>query len=116
MTDVLRGAGDLFLNRPIHGGGVWGPRSAHQGTLQVEGLRVLTQQHHVLLQVVEAAVLVVADALLGAGEAALSRAPWHPGSQPPKAGSQWNSLAVWTWGPSRGWWGRLPHPQAPSGQ
>ena len=71
-----------------------GPRTAHQGALQVEGLRVLTQQHHVLLQVVEAAVLVVADALLGAGEAALSRGPLAPGSQPPKVRSQWNSPAL----------------------
>ena len=78
MSDVLPGAGNLFLNRSIHGGGEWGPRTAHQGALQVEGLRVLTQQHHVLLQVVEAAVLVVADALLEAGEAALSRGPLAP--------------------------------------
>lgn len=47
----------------------------HQGALQVEGLSVLAQQHDVLLQVIEAAVLVVADALLWAvGKAAL---PWE---------------------------------------
>ena len=39
----------------------------HQGALQVEGLSVLAQQHDVLLQVIEAAILVVADALLWAG-------------------------------------------------
>lgn len=39
----------------------------HQGALQVEGLSVLAQQHDVLLQVIEAAILVVADALLRAG-------------------------------------------------
>lgn len=56
----------------------WGPpyqMPPHQGALQVEGLSVLAQQHDVLLQVIEAAVLVVADALLWVvGEAAL---PWE---------------------------------------
>ena len=61
------------------GVGEWGPRTTHQGALQVEGLCVLTQQHHVLLQVVEAAVLVVADALLWAGEVALSQGTLAPG-------------------------------------
>lgn len=36
----------------------------HQRPLQVEGLGVLTQQHHVLLQVVQAAVFVAPDPLL----------------------------------------------------
>lgn len=48
----------------------------HQGALQVEGLGVLAQQHDVLLQVIETAVLVVADALLWVvGEAALPQDP-----------------------------------------
>lgn len=48
----------------------------HQGALQVEGLSILAQQHDVLLQVVEAAVLVVADAFLRVvAEAALA---WDP--------------------------------------
>lgn len=37
---------------------------AHQGALEVEGLSILAQQHHVLLQVIEAAVLVISDAFL----------------------------------------------------
>ena len=41
----------------------------HQGALQVEGLGVLTQQHHVLLKVVQAAVLVAPDPLLVEGGA-----------------------------------------------
>jgi hypothetical protein len=40
---------------------------AHQGTLEVERLSVLAQQHHILLQVIEAAVLVVSDAFLWGG-------------------------------------------------
>lgn len=40
---------------------------AYQGTLEVECLSVLAQQHHVLLQVIEAAVLVVSDAFLWGG-------------------------------------------------
>lgn len=36
----------------------------HQRALQVESLGVLTQQHHILLQVVQAAVLMAADSLL----------------------------------------------------
>lgn len=43
---------------------------AHQGTLEVERLSVLAQQHHVLLQVIEAAVLVVSDAFLWGGREA----------------------------------------------
>ena len=43
---------------------------AHQRPLQVEGLGVLTQQHHVLLQVVQAAVLMAADPLLVGGRKA----------------------------------------------
>lgn len=53
------------------------PPCPHQGAFQVEGLRILTQQHDVLLQVVEATVLVVADALLqvGGGRSSLT---WGP--------------------------------------
>lgn len=52
------------------------PGGPHQGALQVEGLGVLAQQHDILLQVVETAVLVVADALLWVvGEAALPQDP-----------------------------------------
>lgn len=40
---------------------------AHQGTLKVECLSILAQQHHILLQVIEAAILVVADAFLWGG-------------------------------------------------
>lgn len=68
---------------------VWGPAvkvadwegaPPHQGAFQVEGLRVLAQQHDVLLQVVEAAVLVVADALLrGTREQPYRWAPPVPG-------------------------------------
>ena len=45
----------------------------HQGALEVEGLSILAQQHDVLLQVIEAAVLEVADAFLWVmGDAALA--------------------------------------------
>lgn len=44
-----------------------GREGAHQGTLEVERLSILAQQHHILLQVIEAAVLVVADAFLWGG-------------------------------------------------
>lgn len=44
------------------------PGFPYQGPLQIEGLGVLAQQHHVLLQVVKAPVLVVPDPLLGAGK------------------------------------------------
>lgn len=44
---------------------------AHQGTLEVECLSILAQQHHILLQVIEAAILVVADAFLWGGREAL---------------------------------------------
>lgn len=40
----------------------------NQRALQVESLGVLTQQHHILLQVVQAAVFVAADPLLMHGE------------------------------------------------
>lgn len=43
------------------------PGFTHQGALQVESLGVLTQQHHVLLQVVQAAVFMAADPLLMEG-------------------------------------------------
>lgn len=70
----------MFLNQLIQKGTKAGSEChlllpqvcPHQGALQVEGLGVLAQQHDVLLQVIETAVLVVADALLWVvGEAAL---------------------------------------------
>lgn len=49
----------------------------HQRPLKVESLGILTQQHHVFLQVVEAAVLMAPDPLLVDGrkqeEAAVKR-------------------------------------------
>lgn len=41
---------------------------SYQRALQVEGLGVLTQQHYVLLQIVQVAVFVAADPLLKAGK------------------------------------------------
>lgn len=38
--------------------------ATHQRALQIKGLGILTEQHHILLQVVQAAILMAADPLL----------------------------------------------------
>lgn len=48
---------------------------SYQRALEVEGLRVLAQQHHVLLQVIQAPVLVVTDTLLRGEEAPVRPRP-----------------------------------------
>lgn len=59
------GGKDWLVGLPAHPAVPLSPQAhPYQGAFQVEGLRVLAQQHDVLLQVVEAAVLVVADTLL----------------------------------------------------
>lgn len=71
------GGKDWLVGLPTHPAApVSSQAHPHQGAFQVEGLCVLAQQHDVLLQVVEAAVLVVADTLLRmAGQVTLLQDP-----------------------------------------
>lgn len=87
ITQILRGKFDELASR--------GTRKSrhrrickkeHQGdtnqrSLEVKSLSVLTQQHHIPLEVIQAAVLMAADPLLVDGERRESDVDWHEKNQ-----------------------------------